>query len=206
VNSKPAAQMNPSFWDERYQKGRFMFSTKPNAFLVEQVPEKGGKALAVGDGEGRNGVWLAEQGWSVTSLDYSQEGIAKTQQLATQRGVALETICADASQWDYPEAHFDLIVLFYFHLPREPAKVAHRGCLKALKPGGRLILEGFRKEQMPLLSGGPRVEDWMYSAEEINEDFGMLDARINRAVGRVLREGRLHGSAAIYQYVGQKAD
>ena len=128
------------------------------------------------------------------------------QQLATQRGVALETICADASQWDYPEAHFDLIVLFYFHLPREPAKVAHRGCLKALKPGGRLILEGFRKEQMPLLSGGPRVEDWMYSAEEINEDFGTLDARINRAVGRVLREGRLRGSAAVYQYVGHKAE
>ena len=159
-----------------------------------------------GDGEGRDGVWLAEQGWSVTSLDYSQEGIAKTQQLATQRGVALETICADASQWDYPEAHFDLIVLFYFHLPREAAKVAHRGCVKALRPGGRLILEGFRKEQMPLSSGGPRVEDWVYSAEEINEDFGTLDARISRAVGRVLREGRLHGSAAVYQYVGHKAE
>lgn len=183
-----------------------MFSTNPNAFLVEQVPEKGGTVLAVGDGEGRNGVWLAEQGWAVTSLDYSAEGIAKTETLAAQRGVTLETVCADASQWDYPEAHFDLIVLFYFHLPREAAKVAHRGCVKALRPGGRLILEGFRKEQMPLSSGGPRVEDWVYSAEEINEDFGTLDARISRAVGRVLREGRLRGSAAVYQYVGHKAE
>ena len=207
MNSKPAAQMNPSFWDERYQKGRFMFSTKPNAFLVEQVPEKGGKALAVGDGEGRNGVWLAEQGWSVTSLDYSQEGIAKTQQLATQRGVALETVCADASQWDYPEAHFDLIVLFYFHLPREPAKVAHRGCVKALRPGGRLILEGFRKEQMPLLARAGRV--WRIGCiqrKRSTRTLALLDARINRAVGRVLREGRLRGSAAVYQYVGHKAD
>ena len=87
MNPKPTAQMNPSFWDERYQKDRFMFSTNPNAFLVEQVPEKGGTVLAVGDGEGRNGVWLAEQGWAVTSLDYSAEGIAKTETLAAQRGV-----------------------------------------------------------------------------------------------------------------------
>ena len=199
------AEMKASFWDERYQKDRFLFSTQPNPFLVEQAGNPPGRALAVGDGEGRNGVWLAEQGWSVTSLDYSPEGIAKTQRLAAQRGVAVETVCADASQWAFPEAAFDLIVLFYFHLPRAAAKVAHAGCVRALKPGGRVILEGFRKEQMPLTSGGPRVEDWMYSAQEISEDFGTLDASINRAVGRVLREGRLHGTAAIYQFVGHKA-
>ena len=201
----PIAEMKASFWDERYERERFLFSTKPNPFLVEQAGNPPGRALAVGDGEGRNGVWLAEQGWDVTSLDYSAAGIAKTQRLAAQRDVELETVCADASQWDFPQSTFDLIVLFYFHLPRAAAKLAHAGCVAALKPGGRLILEGFRKEQMPLTSGGPRVEDWMYSASEINEDFGTLDARINRAVGRVLREGRLHGSAAIYQFVGQKA-
>lgn len=201
----PKAEMKSEFWDERYIKDRFLFSTEPNPFLVAQTPAATGRALAVGDGEGRNGVWLAEQGWSVTSLDYSAEGIAKTKSLALRRGVALDTVCADASAWDYPAETFDLIVLLYFHLPREAAIRAHAGCMQALRPGGRLVLEGFRKEQMPLTSGGPRVPDWMYSAEEVHADFGALTPVIDRAVGRVLREGRLHGSAAVYQFVGEKA-
>jgi len=196
--------MQPEFWDQRFQKDRYMFSTEPNAFLADHAGAATGRALAVGDGEGRNGVWLAEQGWQVTSLDYSEEGIVKTKTLAERRGVTLDTVCADASTWEYPEATFDLIVLLYFHLPREAAIKAHAGCFRALKPGGRLLLEGFRKEQMPLLSGGPRVADWMYSSEEIHADFGMLEPLVDRAVGRVLSEGRLHGSAAVYQYIGQK--
>ena len=206
----PVAEMMANFWDERYQAEPFLFSTKPNSFLVEQItgnPRPGHKAaLAVGDGEGRNGVWLAEQGWHVTSLDYAAEGIAKTQRLAQERGVSIDTVCADASTWTFPAERYDLIVLLYFHLPRDAAIRAHQGCRKALKHGGRLILEGFRKQQMPLTSGGPKVEDWMYSAEEITSDFGTLDASVNRAVGRVLREGRLHGSAAVYQFAGTKAD
>ena len=170
----PIAEMKSDFWDERYRQNRFLFSTQPNAFLLDQVkepPETGqNRALAVGDGEGRNGVWLA-----------------------------------DASTWAFPEEQFDLIVLFYFHLPREAAIRAHAGCVRALKPGGRLLLEGFRKQQMPLSSGGPKGEDWMYAADEIQSDFGVLEATVDRAVGRVLREGRLHGSAAVYQFAGRKA-
>lgn len=205
----PIAEMKSDFWDERYRQDRYLFSTQPNAFLLDQVkepPETGqNRALAVGDGEGRNGVWLAERGWQVTSLDYAAEGIAKTERLAALRGVSLTTVCADASTWAFPEEQFDLIVLFYFHLPREAAIRAHAGCVRALKPGGRLLLEGFRKQQMPLSSGGPKVEDWMYAADEIQSDFGVLEATVDRAVGRVLREGRLHGSAAVYQFAGRKA-
>lgn len=198
--------MNPEFWNHRFQHEHYMFSRQPNAFLVdfEGRTTVKGRAFAVGDGEGRNGVWLAEQGWDVTSLDYSADGVAKTEKLAKERGVTVETVCADASTWDYPAEAFDLIVLLYFHLPRDAAMRAHAGCVKALKPGGYLLLEGFRKEQVGLLSGGPGVAEWMYSAEEINEDFGALNSLINRPVGRILREGRLHGSAAVYQFIGQK--
>ena len=198
--------MNPEFWNHRFQHEHYMFSRQPNAFLVdfEGRTTVKGRTLAVGDGEGRNGVWLAEQGWDVTSLDYSADGVAKTEKLAKERGVTVETVCADASTWDYPTEAFDLIVLLYFHLPRDAAQRAHAGCVNALKPGGHLLLEGFRKEQVGLLSGGPGVAEWMYSAEEINEDFGALKPLINRPVGRILREGRLHGSAAVYQYIGQK--
>ena len=200
------AEMNPEFWNHRFQHEHYMFSRQPNAFLVdfEGKTTVKGRALAVGDGEGRNGVWLAEQGWDVTSLDYSADGVAKTEKLAEERGVTVETVCADASTWDYPAEAFDLIVLLYFHLPRDAAQRAHAGCVEALKPGGHLLLEGFRKEQVGLLSGGPGVAEWMYSAEEINEDFGALNPLINRPVGRILREGRLHGSAAVYQFIGQK--
>jgi len=200
------AEMNPDFWNHRFQHDHYMFSRQPNAFLVEVEAARTdkGRALAVGDGEGRNGVWLAEQGWAVTSLDYSSDGVKKTERLAQERGVAVETICADASTWDYPAEAYDFIVLLYFHLPRDAAKRAHAGCLKALRPGGHLLIEGFRKQQVGLLSGGPGVADWMYSAEEIDADFGLLEPLTHRAVGRVLREGRLHGSAAVHQFLGRK--
>jgi SAM-dependent methyltransferase len=106
-------------WDARYADGGFQFGEAPNRYLEElrcwMAP--GMRALALGDGEGRNGAWLAQQGLLVTSLDWSPVGTAKAAQLAARRGVAMETVVADAAAWDFPENRFDLVAWIYLHLP-----------------------------------------------------------------------------------------
>src|SRR5687767_13497793 len=104
-------------WDERYATGGFQFGEAPNRYLEELRPwlAPGMRALALGDGEGRNGVWLAAQGLVVTSLDWSPVGMAKAERLAEARGVTMRTVVADAAAWDYPENGFDLVAWIYLH-------------------------------------------------------------------------------------------
>ncbi|MEY4859913.1 MAG: hypothetical protein RLZZ235_2080, partial [Pseudomonadota bacterium] len=120
-------------WDERYQNGGFEFGEAPNLYLQSQAHRlrPGMRALAVGDGEGRNGVWLGAQGLQVTSVDWSGVGLAKAASLARHRGVALQTITADVAAWDWPRAHYDLIAWIYLHLPPEDRARATQGALAA---------------------------------------------------------------------------
>uniref|UniRef100_UPI0022EB5E98 class I SAM-dependent methyltransferase n=1 Tax=Falsiroseomonas oryzae TaxID=2766473 RepID=UPI0022EB5E98 len=125
-------------WDERYSSGDFQFGEAPNRYLEELRPwfAPGMRALALGDGEGRNGAWLAQQGLVVTSLDWSPVGMAKAERLAERRGVAMRTVVADAAAWDYPEAGFDLVAWIYLHLPPADRAAAAAGAARALAPGG----------------------------------------------------------------------
>ena len=123
-------------WDDRYQNGGFEFGEAPNLYLQSQAHRlrPGLRALAVGDGEGRNGVWLAGQGLQVTSVDWSGVGLAKAASLARQRGVALQTITADVAAWDWPRAQFDLIAWIFVHLPPEDRARATQGALVRSPP------------------------------------------------------------------------
>ena len=136
-------------WDERYQNGGFEFGEAPNLYLQSQAHRlrPGMRALAVGDGEGRNGVWLAAQGLQVTSVDWSGVGLSKAASLARQRGVALQTVTADVAAWEWPRAQFDLIAWIFVHLPPEDRARATRSALAALAPGGLLVLECFTPAQ-----------------------------------------------------------
>jgi 2-polyprenyl-3-methyl-5-hydroxy-6-metoxy-1,4-benzoquinol methylase len=148
-------------WDERYAGGDFQFGDAPNEYLVAQSRRfrPGMAALAVGDGEGRNGVWLARQGLEVTWLDWSGVGMAKAREMAATQGVALKTVVADASAWDWPEARFDVIAWIYVHLPPHDRARATAGCRRALKPGGLLVLECFSPAQQGRRSGGPNCRN-----------------------------------------------
>src|SRR6202521_322300 len=103
-------------WEQRFSAPEYVFGTEPNAFLKSQagVLPKSGKALAIADGEGRNGVWLAEQGLDVLSVDFSPTGQAKAQELARRRGVTLRTLQADIIAWDWPSAEFDVVAAIFF--------------------------------------------------------------------------------------------
>ncbi len=164
-------------WDERYSAGRFEFGEAPNRYLEElrcwMAP--GMRALALGDGEGRNGVWLAQQGLLVTSLDWSPVGMAKAAQLAERRGVAMETVVADAAAWDYPAARFDLVAWIYLHLPPADRTAAARGAVRALAPGGLLALECFTPAQQGRRSGGPKAVELLWSRTIVEDLFAELE-------------------------------
>ncbi len=164
-------------WDERYQGGAFQFGEAPNRYLEELRPwfAPGMRALALGDGEGRNGVWLAQQGLVVTSLDWSPVGMAKAAQLAERRGVALRTVVADAAAWAYPEAGFDLVAWIYLHLPPADREAAARGAMRALAPGGLLALECFTPAQQGRRSGGPKLPELLWSRAIVEDLFGGLE-------------------------------
>src|SRR5579863_1829717 len=139
-----------SRWDTRFRAQDYIFGKEPNAFLKAQARRlpSGGTALSVADGEGRNGVWLAEQGLDVLTIDYSPAALTKARALAAERGVRLRTEVTDVFAWSFPKNTFDVVAaIFIFAGPAErPAFFAN---LKAaLKPGGLLLMQGYRPEQL----------------------------------------------------------
>jgi SAM-dependent methyltransferase len=192
--------MPTDFWNSRYAEPGYAYGTEPNAFLVAQKKylRPGGKALAVADGEGRNGVWLAQQGLDVLSVDTSEAGLEKARELAADRGVRLRTEQADLTTWTWPEARYDLVAAIFIHFPPEVRARMHRAMFQALKPGGMLILEAFTPEQLQYRSGGPPLVEMLYTADMLRIDFA--GGEILRIEGLVteLAEGKYHrGPAAV---------
>jgi SAM-dependent methyltransferase len=195
------------FWHERYSEADFAYGTEPNAFLASlqsQIPA-GGKALAIADGEGRNGVWLAQQGCEVTSVDYSEAGVEKARKLAKERGVAINAVCADLSEWDWPENEYDLVISIFAHFPPPLRKQVHAHILQALKPGGTLILEAYHPTQMEYKTGGPQSPELMYSVETLREDFAGADITSLEDLVAEVNEGKYHfGKGAVTRMVAKK--
>ena len=194
-------------WDDRYAGGDFQFGTAPNDYLRAQSWRfhAGQAALALGDGEGRNGVWLAQQGLAVTSLDWSAIGVAKARAFAAAQGAILDAQQADATQWDWPEAQYDLVAWIYLHLPPEDRTIAAAGCQRALKPGGLLMLECFSPAQEGRRSGGPKRPALLWNRAIIEREFAGLEV-LELTEGAVrLDEGPRHqGLAEVVRCVLRK--
>jgi SAM-dependent methyltransferase len=195
-------------WNERFSTPGYHFGTAPNAFLKSQQPllKPGMTALVVADGEGRNGVWLAEQGLDVHTFDFSPNGIAKARALAAERGVTVRIDQGDIHNWNWPEAAYDVVVAIFiqFSPPAERATV-FAGLKKALKPGGLLLLEGYRPEQLKYDTGGPKEVEQLYTRELLEQTFGDFSSLDIRERDSVLHEGERHvGMSAVIDLVGQK--
>ena len=195
------------FWDQRFAEAGYRFGTEPVEFLAEQAPRltPGGQALALADGERRNGVWLAEQGMDVLSLDISENALAKGRALAAERGVDLDTRCIDANDWAWPTTAFDLVVSIYFHPAPDDRRRLHAAIIAALKPGGLFILEAFSKDQVDYSSGGPGDPDRLYSAASLAVDFAATEIEVLAEEVVRRRGGRFPGmQAAIVRLVARK--
>lgn len=185
-------------WDERYAGGGFQFGAQPNLFLRGQAHRlrPGMRALAVGDGEGRNGVWLAAQGLEVTALDWSAVGLAKARELAAAQGVRLATVTADVARWDWPLAAFEVVAWIFLHLPPEDRAAACAGVLRALAPGGLVLLECFTPAQQGRRSGGPKDPALLWSRRLVEEHFPGLEVLELLEGTVVLDEGPRHQGPA----------
>ena len=203
-----AANSELERWQTRYAAPGYLFGTAPNAFLKSQAHlfPKSGTAFAIADGEGRNGVFLAEQGLDVLSVDFSALGQEKARALAKQRGVTLRIAQADMREWPWQEAAFDVVAAIFiqFATPVERAKI-FAGIKHTLKPGGLLLLEGYGLKQLDYKTGGPSNVAHLYTRELLERafaDFASLDIR---EYDSVLDEGSQHaGMSALVDLVARK--
>lgn len=167
----------PESFDDRYREPEYHYGTEANAFLGSQKHrfKPGMRALLPGDGEGRNGVWLAEQGLDVTTFDPSPFGVEKAHKLAADRGVGIDARQAGVETWDWQPGAFDVVGLFFIHLPVALRKAAHANALATLRKGGIVILETFSPRQIEMrrqgAAGGPKEIDRLFTCEMLREDF-----------------------------------
>ena len=195
-------------WDERYAGADYHFGTEPNDFLVAQrdLLKADAHCLAVADGEGRNGVWLAEQGLRVLSVDSSAVALHKARKLAQQRGAAVEFEPVDLLQWDWPESRFDAVAAIFIQF----AGPAQRGQLfanikRCLKPGGLLLLQGYTPRQLEYRTGGPSQAENLYTEALLRESFADMDILHLREHDSIIREGAGHsGMSALIDLVARK--
>lgn len=194
-------------WEERYARPGFYYGEAPNDFLVAVEPQlpRGAEILSIGEGEGRNAVFLASCGHHVTGVDASPTGLEKARRLAAVRGVTLTTELADLSTWDPGVECWDAVVSIWVHLPPPVRVRAHAACVAALRPGGLLILEAYRPEQLERGTGGPPDPALLYSLDVLRDDFRRLALVHAVEVTREVWEGAAHrGSSAVVQIVGRK--
>lgn len=194
-------------WDERYAEPGWAFGTEPNDFLREaavHLPPKG-RVLCLAEGEGRNAVWLAEQGQAVTAVDTSRVGLDKARELARSRGVELRTLVADLAGFELGFEAWDGIVSIFAHVPPDVRRRVHDQVRTALVPGGVLLLEAYRPEQLQQGTGGPPDDVRMLNLARLRPELGTLEWLLARELEREVIEGRYHtGRAHVVQLVARR--
>jgi len=197
-----------SFWDERYAKPGFLFGEAPNAFLASRLPllKPGMSVLSVADGEGRNGVWLAEQGLEVHAVDASPVALGKSRQLAARRGVSLLWEEADLQTWDWPQASYDVVAAIFTQFVGPEGRARQfAGVRQALKAGGLLIMQGYTPRQLEYGTGGPPHAENMYTEELLCAAFGDWEILHLQEHDDAIEEGAGHsGMSALIDLVAKK--
>jgi len=195
-----------SFWNERYAVDEYVYGTEPNEFYKEQLEKLSpGKILFPAEGEGRNAVFAATLGWDVTAFDASTEGKKKAEKLAENNGVNIRYEINDYDNVQFQPESFDCIVLIYAHMHPLKRNEYHKKLISFLKPGGKLILEGFSKKQINNHTGGPRDVNMLFSKEELRYDFKNLARLTIEKTNITLKEGQFHdGQAAVIRVLGTK--
>ena len=197
-------------WDERYAEDGFAFGTEPNDFLrdvAERLPK--GRTLCLGDGEGRNGVFLAQLGHDVVTVDLSPVGVVKARRLATERGVEIDARVADLETFEFEPESWDLIVSVFCHLPPALRHKVHSSVPSALRRGGCFVLEAYRAANIGRGVGGPQNDEMTVELEDIVHDLGATNGmtiEVGREIEREIVEGKYHnGMSATTQVLARKS-
>ena len=195
-----------NFWDERYNTLEYVYGIQPNEFVREMahhIPK--GNVLCLGEGEGRNAVFLAEHGYTVTAVDASKIGLQKAEHLAHSRGVKIQTRLIDLADFVIEPDTWQGIVATFVHLPQSLRARVHRDCVVGLSPGGVLVIEAFTPKQLHFQTGGPRKLELLMDLQSLKQEFKGLELMHAKEVERELPEGLYHrGTAAVVQILGRK--
>ncbi|MYN45372.1 methyltransferase domain-containing protein [Pseudoduganella sp. FT93W] len=207
MNQPSDTQAPAAVWDARYASSEYVFGTTPNEFLRQHasVWAAGSRILCVADGEGRNSVWLAQQGMQVEAFDISAVGVEKARQLASSQGVTVQYDVADCDSWSWPPARYDGVAAIFFQFA-DPAMRARifQHIRDSLKPGGILILQGYTPGQLEYKTGGPPQLDRLYTRELLTQAFAGMDILELREYEAELSEGARHtGRSALIGLVAR---
>ncbi|MFO1205238.1 MAG: class I SAM-dependent methyltransferase [Burkholderiales bacterium] len=197
-----------SVWDARFATDEYIFGTEPNRFLVGEAHRlaPGALALSVADGEGRNSVWLATRGLTVEAVEISPRAVEKAQRLAAEHGVTVHFEVADVRAWPWPTARYDVIAAIFiqFAAPDERARLFAQ-FRRALVPGGLLLVEGYRRQQIEYATGGPPQVENLYTREMLEAAFDDFDILLLEEREDWLEEGVKHvGRSALVDLVARK--
>jgi len=174
--------MGREAWNRRYAGSELIWTAQPNRFLVaETAGLPPGRALDVACGEGRNGVWLAEQGWRATGIDFSDVALAKARQLAEARGVEAEWVQGDVVAHRPQERAYDLVIVFYLQLPEAGRRQALRAAAGAVAAGGTLLVVAHDSSNAERGHGGPQDPAVLYSAADVAADLDGAGLEVERA-------------------------
>ena len=194
-------------WDKRFSTPNYVFGEEPNAFLVSQAARLGkGHALALADGEGRNSVWLAQQGFSVDAFDFSAPAVEKAKALAAKHNVQLNFSCSAWQNFDWKPAHYDLVagIFFQFATPEERAELFEK-IKQSLKPGGMLVIQGYGKNQLAFKTGGPDKLEHLYDEDLLRQSFAGFEVQVCETYETSISEGAGHsGMSALVGFVARK--
>ena len=197
-----------SVWNERYAGEEYHFGIEPNAFLVSQrdLLRPGMTCLAVADGEGRNGVWLAQQGLDVLSVDSSPVALEKAAKLAQLRGVTVKFEQVDLLHWNWGADRFDAVAAIFIQFVTSPLREQMFASIKhCLKPGGLLLLQGYTPRQLEFKTGGPSQAENLYTETMLRKEFHDMEILHLREHDAVIREGAGHsGMSALIDLVARK--
>jgi SAM-dependent methyltransferase len=192
-------------WNERYASNEFAYGTEPNSFLVQNASLLTSPVLSLAEGEGRNAVFLASLGLDVLGVDASDVGLAKAQNLAASRGLAIRTEVADLTAYELPENHYGSVISISAHLPSKVRDRLYPQVERSLKTGGIILLEAYTKAQISRNTGGPKDSDMLMDLAELEQQFPNCEPILTREIEREVVEGKFHtGLACVVQFIARK--
>lgn len=200
--------MTAQRWDKFYDRADHLYGYEPNDFLVQQARliRPGSRILCLGDGEGRNGVWLARQGHRVTTVDLSSVAVAKARSFAEHHGVELDAWCGDVATWIRTEAAagpWDVVVSIFCHLPADVRQQVASDVTSLMSTKGLLIMEAYTPAQLVLGTGGPRDDELLMTREKVYAEWSSWHLEV-KLIERFISEGEAHsGLSSVIQVLGQ---
>jgi 2-polyprenyl-3-methyl-5-hydroxy-6-metoxy-1,4-benzoquinol methylase len=188
---QPSGPSRRAVWDERHAARQPIESFEPDPTLVDEIGSlRPGRALDLGAGDGRNAIWLASQGWHVTAVDFSQVALDRGRALATARGVRVEWQCADFLEWSPGASRFDLVTLFFIHLPPDERRDVYARAAAAVAPGGTLLIVGHDRTNLADGVGGPQDPTVLFTPGEVAADLAGFRVDQAEVVRRRAPDGR----------------